>query len=174
MTAFTRTCLNQITLASTNVARSIQFYQHTLGLEPIVLEPPHYARFLLAGSNTTLSVEHVSQSTESLQAHNRAVLPARRAAEDGADAAAPTTQGDRFLPTLYFDCQDEEHLIEAVEELRGKGVEFQKALEGSKHPFVFERSWLWLDAHFEDPDGNQLALCFSGENRINPPWKYKA
>jgi catechol 2,3-dioxygenase-like lactoylglutathione lyase family enzyme len=46
--------LNQVTLPSGDIGRSIDFYVR-LGLEPIV-KSPHYARFLLPEGGSTLSV----------------------------------------------------------------------------------------------------------------------
>jgi len=48
--------LNHVTLIVTNFERSTAFYR-TLGLVPIVHEPPRYARFRCPESDETLSVE---------------------------------------------------------------------------------------------------------------------
>ncbi|MNV05037.1 Glyoxalase-like domain protein [compost metagenome] len=46
--------LNQVTVPSSDIQRSISFYQ-TLGLK-LIVESPHYARFVLPEGNTTFSV----------------------------------------------------------------------------------------------------------------------
>ena len=50
--------LNQITVPSLDVKRSIMFYQ-TLGLKIIVEALPHYARFVCPEDGTTFSVHQV-------------------------------------------------------------------------------------------------------------------
>lgn len=49
--------LNQITIPSSDLARSLVFYQH-LGLELIVDSIPRYLRMLCPDGNTTFSVHH--------------------------------------------------------------------------------------------------------------------
>jgi len=34
-----------------------------------------------------------------------------------------------------------------------------------------DKSWLWREAHLEDPSGNYLILYHAGSNRKNPPWR---
>ncbi|WP_299452140.1 VOC family protein [uncultured Microscilla sp.] len=46
--------LNQITVSSTNIAKSVDFYT-TLGLE-LIVDTPHYARFLVHQGQATFSV----------------------------------------------------------------------------------------------------------------------
>jgi catechol 2,3-dioxygenase-like lactoylglutathione lyase family enzyme len=53
--------LNQVTLPSTDVARSIAFYRR-LGFELIVASAPRYARFACPDGGATLSVHHVEQA----------------------------------------------------------------------------------------------------------------
>ena len=48
--------LNHITLIVTNLEASLRFYQ-TLGLTPIVLSVPRYARLTLPAGDATLSLE---------------------------------------------------------------------------------------------------------------------
>jgi catechol 2,3-dioxygenase-like lactoylglutathione lyase family enzyme len=48
--------LNQVTVPSTDVARSIDFYRR-LGLISIVEDVPHYARFDCPNGDPTFSVE---------------------------------------------------------------------------------------------------------------------
>lgn len=50
--------LNQVTIPSTDLQRSIKYYQ-TLGLELIVHSPPRYARFLCPEGGATFSI-HLS------------------------------------------------------------------------------------------------------------------
>lgn len=52
--------LNQVTLPSTNVERSIPFYEK-LGLVLIVENLPAYARFEFPFGNSTLSLQHIEQ-----------------------------------------------------------------------------------------------------------------
>ena len=50
--------LNQITLPSTNVERSVAFYR-ALGFTLIVSNPPRYARFECPDGGSTFSLDHV-------------------------------------------------------------------------------------------------------------------
>lgn len=50
--------LNQLTIPSLNLERSVPFYQK-LGLELIVKSQPHYARFVCPDGNTTFSIQKV-------------------------------------------------------------------------------------------------------------------
>lgn len=52
--------LNQITIPSLNLEKSIPFYQ-TLGLKLIVKALPHYARFECPEGNATFSIYQVEQ-----------------------------------------------------------------------------------------------------------------
>ena len=52
--------LNQVTVASTDVARAIVFYSK-LGLKLIVKSPPNYARFECPEGQSTFSVHMVEQ-----------------------------------------------------------------------------------------------------------------
>jgi len=52
--------LNQVTVASTDVARAIEFYSK-LGLKLIVKSPPKYARFECPEGQSTFSVHNVEQ-----------------------------------------------------------------------------------------------------------------
>ena len=52
--------LNQITIPSLNLEKSIPFYQ-TLGLKLIVKALPHYARFECPDGNSTFSIHQVEQ-----------------------------------------------------------------------------------------------------------------
>jgi catechol 2,3-dioxygenase-like lactoylglutathione lyase family enzyme len=51
--------LNQITVASTDIARSVSFYT-TLGLE-LIVDTPHYARFVVPDGQSTFSVSLQNQ-----------------------------------------------------------------------------------------------------------------
>src|SRR5258705_4141257 len=53
--------LNHVTLIVTSFEQSTDFYR-TLGLVPIVYEPPRYARFRCPESEETLSVEVTGES----------------------------------------------------------------------------------------------------------------
>lgn len=71
------------------------------------------------------------------------------------------------LPTgsgiyIYFEC---ENLDTYVSELVAKGIEFEEMPN--------DKTWLWREARLKDPDNNQLILYFSGENRLNPPWRIR-
>jgi catechol 2,3-dioxygenase-like lactoylglutathione lyase family enzyme len=52
--------INQITIPSLNLEKSIPFYQ-TLGLKLIVKSLPHYARFECPDGNSTFSIQQVEQ-----------------------------------------------------------------------------------------------------------------
>ena len=52
--------LNQITIPSLNLEKSIPFYQK-LGLKLIVKSLPHYARFECPDGNSTFSIQQVEQ-----------------------------------------------------------------------------------------------------------------
>ena len=64
--------------------------------------------------------------------------------------------------TLYFE---NDNLEEVVKDLQKKGIEFKQLPK--------DQTWLWREAHLEDPDGNKLILFKAGENRKNPPWRIK-
>ena len=49
--------LNQVTVPSTDVAKAVEFYKQ-LGLMPIVLSLPKYARFVCPDGNATFSIHH--------------------------------------------------------------------------------------------------------------------
>ena len=53
--------LNQITIPSLELIKSIHFYQ-TLGLNLIVESLPHYARFECKDGNSTFSIHKVAQT----------------------------------------------------------------------------------------------------------------
>ncbi len=61
---------------------------------------------------------------------------------------------------VYFE---NENLDELVKELKGKGIIFTSDPE--------DKTFLWREAHLEDPDGNQIILYYAGKNRKNPPWR---
>ena len=61
---------------------------------------------------------------------------------------------------IYFECAN---LDEEVERLKKAGITF--SLEPT------DQSWLWREAHLNDPDGNKLILFWAGKHRINPPWR---
>ncbi|QSE95910.1 VOC family protein [Fulvivirga lutea] len=121
--------LNQITVPSLDLNKSIPFYEK-LGLKLIVKSLPHYARFECPDGNSTFSI-HLTDK-----------LP----------------EGDGIY--VYFEC---ENLDEHVQNLKAKGIEFD--LEPT------DQRWLWREARLKDLDGNQLILFYSGENRLNPPWR---
>ena len=62
--------------------------------------------------------------------------------------------------TIYFE---EENLDKWVSELQNKGILFNQLPE--------DKSWLWREAHLQDPDGNNIILYYAGKNRKNPPWR---
>lgn len=61
---------------------------------------------------------------------------------------------------IYFEC---ENLDEQVAGLLKEGIVFEELPN--------DKSWLWREAHLQDPDGNHLVLFYAGKNRKNPPWK---
>ena len=52
--------LNQVTIPTLSVEKSIEFYEK-LGLKPIVKAVPHYARFELPEGSATFSLHHVEE-----------------------------------------------------------------------------------------------------------------
>lgn len=71
------------------------------------------------------------------------------------------TKGER--PIIYFERED---LDQYVEQLVQKGIEFSSLPK--------DESWLWREAKLLDPDNNPIIIYKAGENRLNPPWKYKS
>lgn len=66
--------------------------------------------------------------------------------------------GDRI--TIYFE---DSNLDDLVIKLQQKGIIFNQLPE--------DKSWLWREAHLQDPDGNPIILYHAGKNRKNPPWR---
>ncbi len=64
--------------------------------------------------------------------------------------------------TIYFE---DENLDALVSQLKQKGIIFISDPE--------DKTWLWREAHLEDPDGNHIILYHAGTNRKNPPWRIK-
>lgn len=62
--------------------------------------------------------------------------------------------------TLYFEV---ENLSKTVSKLKEKGIIFNSE--------ILEQSWLWQEAHLNDPDGNPIIIYHAGKNRKNPPWR---
>jgi catechol 2,3-dioxygenase-like lactoylglutathione lyase family enzyme len=62
--------------------------------------------------------------------------------------------------TIYFE---DNNLDELVKQLKEKGIIFTSEPE--------DKSWLWREAHLQDPDGNHIILYHAGDNRKNPPWR---
>lgn len=56
--------LNQVTVPSTDVARSVEFYKH-LGLIQIVASLPNYARFACPDGDSTFSIHFVDRVGDS-------------------------------------------------------------------------------------------------------------
>jgi catechol 2,3-dioxygenase-like lactoylglutathione lyase family enzyme len=61
--------LNQITIPSLNLEKSIPFYQ-TLGPKLIAKSLPHYARFECPDDNSTFSIQQVEQLPKGNGIHN--------------------------------------------------------------------------------------------------------
>ncbi len=74
--------------------------------------------------------------------------------------AAILPKGDGIW--IYFELQN---LDEYVQSLIEKGIVFEE-LPNNKE-------WLWRESRLKDPDNNQLILYYTGENRLNPPWRVK-
>ena len=123
--------LNQITIPSLDLTKSIPFYEK-LGLKLIVESLPNYARFECPDGDSTFSIYHAEN------------LP----------------KGDGIH--VYFECTN---LDEYVSELMENGIQFEQQ--------PTDQRYLWREARLKDIDGNQLVL-YSGENRINPPWRIKS
>ncbi len=62
--------------------------------------------------------------------------------------------------TVYFE---DDNLDDLVLRLKQKGITFMTELE--------DKSWLWREAHLQDPDKNTIILYKAGTNRKNPPWR---
>ena len=62
--------------------------------------------------------------------------------------------------SIYFEDENLDQLVSYLEE---KCVNFIQLPE--------DKSWLWREAHLQDPDGNHIILYHAGENRKNPPWR---
>ncbi len=64
--------------------------------------------------------------------------------------------------SIYFE---DENLDVLVSNLKQKGITFISNPE--------DKTWLWREAHLNDPDGNHIILYHAGKNRKNPPWRIK-
>lgn len=64
--------------------------------------------------------------------------------------------------TIYFE---DKNLDALVLQLKQKGIIFISDPE--------DKTWLWREAHLNDPDGNHIILYHAGANRKNPPWRIK-
>ncbi|MFC4720826.1 VOC family protein [Geojedonia litorea] len=62
--------------------------------------------------------------------------------------------------SIYFE---DDNLDTLVDHLKAKGIIFKSEPE--------DKSWLWREAHLNDPDGNHIILFHAGTNRKNPPWR---
>ena len=62
--------------------------------------------------------------------------------------------------SIYFE---DENLDALVSKLKQKGITFISDPD--------DKTWLWREAHLEDPDGNHIILYYAGANRKNPPWR---
>ena len=62
--------------------------------------------------------------------------------------------------TIYFE---DNNLDELVKQLKRKDIIFTSDTE--------DKTWLWREAHLQDPDGNQIILYNAGKNRKDPPWR---
>ncbi|PTM10777.1 MAG: glyoxalase/bleomycin resistance/extradiol dioxygenase family protein [Bacteroidetes bacterium] len=62
--------------------------------------------------------------------------------------------------SIYFE---DKNLDALVSELKQKGITFISDPD--------DKTWLWREAHLEDPDGNNIILYHAGKNRKNPPWR---
>ncbi|RIA09025.1 putative enzyme related to lactoylglutathione lyase [Flavobacteriaceae bacterium MAR_2010_72] len=62
--------------------------------------------------------------------------------------------------SIYFE---DDYLDTLVEKLKTKGITFISEPE--------DKTWLWREAHLNDPDGNHIILYHAGTNRKNPPWR---
>jgi catechol 2,3-dioxygenase-like lactoylglutathione lyase family enzyme len=57
---------------------------------------------------------------------------------------------------------EDDNLDKVVSDLKYKGIAISD---------IEDKSWLWREAHLEDPDGNHIILYHAGKNRKNPPWR---
>lgn len=61
---------------------------------------------------------------------------------------------------LYFEVDDVDR---RYAELVANGIEFDGP--------PADQRWLWREARFSDPAGNQLCLMHAGQDRRFPPWR---
>ena len=144
--------LNQVTLPSSDIPRSIAFYRG-MGFTCIV-ESPHYARSECPEGEATFSVHLITDTNDADEA--KPVSADAAAAEDSSASVSLPHAG----AVVYFES---DRLDELVAELQSEGYEFDQE--------PTDERWLWREARLRDPDGNQICLFFAGENRRNPPWR---
>lgn len=66
---------------------------------------------------------------------------------------------------VYFEFESVEALEQKVSALGSAGLVFSSP--------VTAQSWLWTEARLNDPSGNEICLYYGGENRLNPPWRFR-
>lgn len=134
--------LNHVTVPSTDVARSVEFYKR-FGLIQIVESLPKYARFVCPDGDTTFSI-HVAD-----QAAGTPGVVVYFECDDLDNKVAQLKEAG-----ISFEC-------------RGTGDEGPATEESGP----MDQPWLWREAYLRDPDGNLICLYYAGENRLNPPWR---
>lgn len=73
-------------------------------------------------------------------------------------AAEPGTASPAVV--VYFEVDD---VDKAVRTLQRQGIQFQRE--------PADQTWLWREAHLEDPAGNRICIYHAGDNRRYPPWR---
>lgn len=61
---------------------------------------------------------------------------------------------------VYFEVDDVDR---EVRKLSQQGIRFVSEPR--------DQSWLWREAHLNDPAGNRICIFHAGENRRYPPWR---
>lgn len=85
---------------------------------------------------------------------------------DGGGATLSIHQVEQACETgaiVYFDHPSAAELDRHVEELKAKGLVFQKEPE--------DEFWGWREARLVDPSGNEICLMYAGSVRRFPDWR---
>ena len=108
-------------------------FYQSLGMVQIVSAPPHYARFEMPDGKGATLSVHTVESVPGTGA------------------------------VVYFDFGSAAELDQHVNELKAKGLAFEKDPENE--------SWGWREARLKDPSGNEICLMFAGSIRRFPAWR---
>lgn len=83
----------------------------------------------------------------------------------GNEATFSIHRTETFSPSetvVYFETKDVDSEVALLKE---KGLKFEQ------EPLM--KSWLWYEAHLNDPSGNKICIYQAGVNRLDPPWRIK-